>query len=70
MDRNDLQDINQWDLHQNLTEYASHVCPSYSVKIILKYLVVFFQDILFGLCKWIRTIYRTMADVVLFFTKI
>jgi len=43
MDQNDLQDNGQWDLYQNLTEYASRVCPSYSVKIILKYSVFFFQ---------------------------
>jgi len=42
MDRNDSQDNGQWDIYQNLTEYTSHLCPSYSV--LKKYAVLFFLE--------------------------
>jgi len=41
MDRNDLQDNGLLDLYQNLTEYTFRLCPSYYVKIKLKFAVLF-----------------------------
>jgi len=37
MDQNDLRDNGQLDCHQNLSEYTSRLCLSYSIKIIIKY---------------------------------
>jgi len=46
MDRNDLQVNGRLDHNQNLTEYTSCLCASYSVKIKNPYLVVFFYKFL------------------------
>jgi len=45
MDRNDFHDNGQSDHHQHFSGHTSHPGLSYSIKIKLKYFVVFFLEI-------------------------